>query len=162
MSTETDAVASATIELLEGRLNRLEYLLTGETQWTGQPCSAPKTDSLDDTVARRLNKLEDILNSLSKSNPAVRNVLQLCRLHLNMVSSGVCCLLTQDKSRLPLPRSVPKHNLIAKRYHTRRSNYPKPCFNRPVLRHRIPRNGISTLITQRSPNPRRTSFDRAD
>ncbi|KAI7971571.1 hypothetical protein EIK77_002572 [Talaromyces pinophilus] len=79
MSTETDAVASATIELLEGRLHRLEYLLTGETTWTGQPSAAPKTDSLDDTVARRLNHLESTLNSLSKSNPAVRDVLQLCK-----------------------------------------------------------------------------------
>jgi hypothetical protein len=92
MSTETDAIASATIELLEGRLHRLEYLLTGETQWTGQPSAAPKTGSLDDTVARRLNQLENTLNSLSKSNPAVRDVLQLCKFFLiSMIWFRVCC-----------------------------------------------------------------------
>ncbi|EED17600.1 nuclear distribution protein RO10, putative [Talaromyces stipitatus ATCC 10500] len=77
MSLETEAVASATIELLEGRLRRLEYLLTGDTQWTGKSSTAPKPDTLEDTVARRLTSLERTLNSLSKSNPAVRDVLQL-------------------------------------------------------------------------------------
>lgn len=103
MSTETDAVASATIELLEGRLHRLEYLLTGETQWTGQPSAAPKTESLDDTVARRLDKLENTLNSLSKSNPAVRDVLQLCKLLANLMLGCCCCLLIKlnPDSRFP-------------------------------------------------------------
>lgn len=103
MSTETDAVASATIELLEGRLQRLEYLLTGETQWTGHPSAAPKADSLDDTVARRLNSLESKLNSLSKSNPAVRDVLQLCKPTLIHVVSMCLLFANQNKSRLPFP-----------------------------------------------------------
>lgn len=103
MTTETDAVASATIELLEGRLHRLEYLLTGETQWTGQPSAAPKTESLDDTVARRLTNLESALNSLSKSNPAVRDVLHLCRLLANLMFIGCSCLLIKlhPDSRFP-------------------------------------------------------------
>ncbi|OKL64343.1 hypothetical protein UA08_00681 [Talaromyces atroroseus] len=77
MSLEASTIASATIEILEGRLRRLEYLLTGDSQWTGQPSAAPKPESFDDTVARRLNHLETALNSLSKSNPAVRDLLQL-------------------------------------------------------------------------------------
>ena len=78
MSLEASTVASATIEILEGRLRRLEYLLTGDSQWTGQPSAAPKPESFDDTVARRLSRLETALNSLNKSNPAVRDMLQLC------------------------------------------------------------------------------------
>lgn len=77
MSLEASTIASGTIELLEGRLQRLEYLLTGDSQWTGQPCPAQKPESLDDTVARRLSRLETALSSLSKSNPAVCDLLQL-------------------------------------------------------------------------------------
>lgn len=138
MSTETDAVASATIELLEGRLHRLEYLLTGETTWTGQPSAAPKTDSLDDTVARRLNHLESTLNSLSKSNPAVRDVLQLCKPTLIQIVSLCLLFANQNKSRLPVPRSIPRNDIHQQRYHTRRSNDPKPRFNRLIICHRIP------------------------
>lgn len=78
MSLEESSIASATTELLEGRLQRLEYLLTGDSQWTGQPSAPPKPESLDDTVARRLSRLETALSSLSKSNPAVHDLLQLC------------------------------------------------------------------------------------
>lgn len=96
MSLETDAVASATIELLEGRLQKLEYLLSGDTQWNGQPSVAPKPESLDDTVARRLNSLETALNSLSKANPAVRDVLQLCKLFLTIVFSSPLIRTTES------------------------------------------------------------------
>jgi hypothetical protein len=78
MSLESDVIAGATIELLEARLRRLEYLLTGDTKWTGQPTTPPKPDTLDDTVARRLTRLESDLEALSKSKAAVREVLQLC------------------------------------------------------------------------------------
>jgi hypothetical protein len=78
MSLDNDSIAAATIELLEARLRRLEYFLTGDAQWTGQPTSAPKPESLEDTVSRRLAHLESDLEALSKSKPAVRDLLQLC------------------------------------------------------------------------------------
>jgi CRP-like cAMP-binding protein len=77
MVLESDAVAGATIELLEARLRRLTYLLTGSTDWTGVPTTPEKPTSLDETVARRLARLESELERLSRSVPAVRDVLQL-------------------------------------------------------------------------------------
>ena len=81
MTLESDAVAGATIELLEARLRRLTYLLTGATDWTGVPTAPEKPTSLDETVSRKLARLERELERLSRSVPAVRDVLQLrmCR-----------------------------------------------------------------------------------
>ncbi|OJJ48313.1 hypothetical protein ASPZODRAFT_150565 [Penicilliopsis zonata CBS 506.65] len=77
MTLESDAIAGATIELLEARLRRLNYLLTGDTSWTGVPAAPPKPDTLDETASRRLARLERELERLSKSIPAVREVIQL-------------------------------------------------------------------------------------
>jgi hypothetical protein len=77
MALESDAVAGATIELLEARLRRLTYLLTGATDWTGVPTAPEKPTSLDETVSRKLARLERELERLSRSVPAVRDVLQL-------------------------------------------------------------------------------------
>ncbi|KAJ6002020.1 Nuclear distribution protein RO10 [Penicillium canescens] len=77
MTLESDAVAGATIELLEARLRRLTYLLTGATDWTGVPTAPEKPTSLDETVSRKLARLERELERLSRSVPAVRDVLQL-------------------------------------------------------------------------------------
>lgn len=77
MTLESDAVAGATIELLEARLRRLSYLLTGATEWTGVPTTPEKPASLDETVSRRLARLERELEKLSRSVPAVRDVIQL-------------------------------------------------------------------------------------
>ena len=76
--TENEKIAGATIELLEARLRRLEYFLTGDTHWTGQPTAAPKPETFDDTVARRLTRLNSALESLGRNVPAVQDVLQLC------------------------------------------------------------------------------------
>ncbi|KAF7118791.1 hypothetical protein CNMCM5793_008416 [Aspergillus hiratsukae] len=77
MALENEAVAGATIELLEARLQRLTYLLTGDASWTGTPTAPAKPASLDDTVSRRLLRLEKDLENLSRHIPAVRDVLQL-------------------------------------------------------------------------------------
>lgn len=77
MVLESDAVAGATIELLEARLRRLTYLITGATDWTGVPTTPEKPASLDETVSRRLARLESELERLSRSVPAIRDVLQL-------------------------------------------------------------------------------------
>ncbi|KAE8153317.1 hypothetical protein BDV25DRAFT_137073 [Aspergillus avenaceus] len=77
MTLESDAVAGATIELLESRLRRLTYLLTGDANWTGVPTAPAKPASLEESVSRRLLRLERELDRLSKSIPAVRDVLFL-------------------------------------------------------------------------------------
>ena len=77
MTLVNDTIAGATLELLEVRLRRLEYLLTGDANWAGQPKPVPRPETLDDTVARRLARLEADLERLSKKLPAVHDVLQL-------------------------------------------------------------------------------------
>ncbi|THC98373.1 hypothetical protein EYZ11_002154 [Aspergillus tanneri] len=77
MALENDAVAGATIELLDSRLRRLTYLLTGDANWTGIPTAPAKPASLEDSVSRRLLSLERGLEELSRNNPAVRDVLFL-------------------------------------------------------------------------------------
>ncbi|KAE8161731.1 hypothetical protein BDV40DRAFT_301097 [Aspergillus tamarii] len=77
MTLENEAVARATIELLESRLRRLTYLLTGDANWTGVPTAPAKPASLDDSVSRRLLSLERELERLSRNIPAVRDVLLL-------------------------------------------------------------------------------------
>jgi hypothetical protein len=77
MTLENDAVAGATIELLESRLRQLTYLLTGDANWTGIPTAPAKPASLDDSVSRRLLRLERQLEKLSRNIPAVRDVLVL-------------------------------------------------------------------------------------
>ncbi|KAB8236070.1 hypothetical protein ETB97_009704 [Aspergillus alliaceus] len=77
MALENDTVAGATIELLESRLRRLTYLLTGDANWTGVPTAPAKPASLDESVSRRLLQLEQELENLSRNIPAVRDVLLL-------------------------------------------------------------------------------------
>lgn len=78
MTLESDAVAGATIELLEARLRRLSFLLTGDTQWTGEPSLPAKPENLDDSVSRRLLQLEKDLEKLSRHIPVIQDVIQLC------------------------------------------------------------------------------------
>ena len=87
MTLESDAVAGATIELLEARLRRLSYLLNGDTHWTGEPSLPAKPDNLDDTVSRRLLRLEKDLEKLSRSVPAIRDVIQLRMYILNLINN---------------------------------------------------------------------------
>lgn len=84
MTLESDAVAGATIELLEARLRRLSYLLNGDTHWTGELSLPAKPDNLDDTVSRRLLRLEKDLEKLSRNVPAIRDVIQLRMYILNL------------------------------------------------------------------------------
>ncbi|KAJ5134148.1 hypothetical protein N7526_005513 [Penicillium atrosanguineum] len=77
MSLGSEAVAGATIELLEARLRRLSYLLTGATEWTGVPTDPEKPTSHEETVSRRVARLERELEKLSRNVPAVGDVIQL-------------------------------------------------------------------------------------
>ncbi|CAI7571454.1 hypothetical protein N7533_004181 [Penicillium manginii] len=77
MTVESDTVAGATIELLEARLRRLSYLLTGSSDWIGVPNTPSKPTTHDETVSRRLARLEKELEKLSRSVPAVRDIIQL-------------------------------------------------------------------------------------
>ncbi|KAK2748022.1 hypothetical protein FQN55_004571 [Onygenales sp. PD_40] len=80
--TDTDTAAD-TIELLESRLRRIEYLLTGEASWTGESgirngnVSGSGSSGEQQLATTRLAELEYELKSLAKKVPAVRDVLAL-------------------------------------------------------------------------------------
>lgn len=76
--TQLETTASSTLYLLESRLNRLTYLLTGDTAWTGTPNPPPKPSSYDETVSRRLRRLESELENLAGKVGVVRDILGLC------------------------------------------------------------------------------------
>lgn len=122
MSLESDAVAGATIELLEARLRRLSYLLTGATEWTGVPTTPEKPASLDETVSRRLARLERELEKLSRSVPAVRDVVQL-----RMSSPCLVYFYTRPASAPSLPLSLTTLNCQLYNLPWKRPQIQSPC-----------------------------------
>ncbi|KGM91596.1 uncharacterized protein PADG_12276 [Paracoccidioides brasiliensis Pb18] len=75
---QKEETAADTIELLESRLRRIEYLLTGEASWTGQRPQIPTLSGAGEKPATtRLAELEYELNGLARTVPAVRDVLAL-------------------------------------------------------------------------------------
>lgn len=71
--------AADTIELLETRLRRIEYLLTGDSSWSGESVGVSQTPvPPKESVTSRLASLENVLRELSGKVPAVRDMLRLC------------------------------------------------------------------------------------
>lgn len=82
-TSETDhntAPAAETITLLENRLRRLEFALTGDASSAGDPTrpSATSAQGKASTVAARLGALEEQLRRLKSDSPVVGQVLELC------------------------------------------------------------------------------------
>lgn len=142
MTLESDAVAGATIELLESRLRRISYLLTGDSHWTGEPSLPLKPDNLDETVSRRLLRLEKDLEKLGRRIPAIYDVIQLRTSSLNSFPPWQ---ITNVDNRRPLSRPLPRNT---PRYPPRNPNNPKPRLNCPLLRLRLPRNRLPPHIPQ--------------
>ncbi|EAS31317.3 nuclear distribution protein RO10 [Coccidioides immitis RS] len=72
------STAAETVDLLETRLCRIEFLLTGRATWTGKPERLPAPPaSAWESVAARLAELEHGLKVLSSKVPAVQDVLKL-------------------------------------------------------------------------------------
>ncbi|KAL3486715.1 hypothetical protein BJX62DRAFT_241681 [Aspergillus germanicus] len=69
--------ASSTLHLLESRLHRLTYLLTGDAAWTGSPTPPAKPSSYEETISRRLLHLESELERLRDKSAVARDVLGL-------------------------------------------------------------------------------------
>lgn len=97
METEYTANAAAdTIELLETRLRRIEFLLTGQTNWAGEPEQASEPPaSVRETVSARLAELEHGLRRLSARVPAVQDVLKLCT---HAIVYNILCLYVSNRS----------------------------------------------------------------
>lgn len=72
------SLAADTVELLETRLRRLEFMLTGDISWTGEVVGLNPVSVLDDTVSARMEALENELLKLMAKVPAVKDVLNIC------------------------------------------------------------------------------------
>lgn len=68
MSDELDRAAAETLSLLEWRLRRIEFTLTGDAQ-------LPADSSI--TLSQRIENLESSLRKLSSSSKAVAELLSL-------------------------------------------------------------------------------------
>lgn len=83
----TYETAADTIKLLETRLRRLEFTLTGDASSTGDPSRAPQVVAgKGNTAKERLDTLERELKKLCRDVPAVRDILELCKLPFAVVS----------------------------------------------------------------------------
>lgn len=82
--TGTDKTALATIVLLERRIERILFLLSGrdEAQDALQHVTA---QSRDQTVYARLAKIETGLSKLSSKSPVIRDLLDLCAFVVNCI-----------------------------------------------------------------------------
>lgn len=90
-ASDPEVAARATLALLQNRLHRLEFLLTGITNEEGIPELSPGTTQARDNVWSRLDSLSSQLASLKTlSGPAgvvVKDIDRLCRL-ANMTTHG--------------------------------------------------------------------------
>ncbi|KAL8765757.1 MAG: hypothetical protein Q9209_007264 [Squamulea sp. 1 TL-2023] len=68
--------AIATLDDLQGRLQRLEYFLSGSDD-AQAPLEAAVSKGRDHTIMARLSKLEHALHSLSERSPVIHDLLQL-------------------------------------------------------------------------------------
>lgn len=77
MADPEDVIASDTIDLLETRLRRLEYVLSGNAYSSSD---APvEAYTKENTVTTRLGTLESDLRKLSNKSSLVQDVLKLCK-----------------------------------------------------------------------------------
>ena len=72
-----DARALATLNMLEERLHRLEFLLHGSSNAFGVPDPAPEP-ARNDTISTRLTNLQTNLRRLAARHGLVQNILDIC------------------------------------------------------------------------------------
>jgi hypothetical protein len=73
--SETEALT--TLTLLESRLQRLEFLLSGSADSNGIPEVMTRPAKSDDTIASRLKALEEDLTQLTANSTLVQDMLRL-------------------------------------------------------------------------------------
>jgi len=83
MDTEgVDATASKTIALLETRLRRLEFYTTGTdgSQEPTEDLPSQETETKQENVQARLQRIEAGLQQLAAHSQVVRDILKLCKI----------------------------------------------------------------------------------
>ena len=73
----SETEAHTTLALLESRLHRLEFLLSGSADFNGIPEATTRPVKSDDTIASRLKALEDDLTRLTANSTLVQDMLRL-------------------------------------------------------------------------------------
>jgi hypothetical protein len=102
MENSFDKTASSTIDLLEARLRRLEFLLAGDTR---SVLPQSRSDEVAVSVTERLELLEDGLNRLSSKSKVAKEILDLSE---SPPSLGVRTIeLIGPGLRHPLSRPLP-------------------------------------------------------
>lgn len=83
VTTDPEAAARGTLALLQTRLHRLEFLLSGESDEEGIPAPVTAPTHNSETIWAKLHSLEAELVKLNKVTGAagevVRNIERLCR-----------------------------------------------------------------------------------
>ena len=97
--TPNEVSALATLNMLEERLHRLEFLLHGSANAVGIPDPAPVPVGRDDTVSTRLAGLQSGLQRLSSKHGLVKDILEM-----REMSSSVGQYHCTD--RLPKTRNI--------------------------------------------------------
>ena len=77
MNDSMDAAALETIELLEQRLDKVRFLLSGDYR-IEDDVRHVKEHGKNQTVLARLSSIETTLSQLAEKSPTVRRLLQLC------------------------------------------------------------------------------------
>ena len=77
MSAPTDEVALETIELLESRLRRVQFLLTGDSDSVDAVRYQTNDSAKDQTVGSRLSKLELEFDRLCARSDTVKDIIKL-------------------------------------------------------------------------------------
>ncbi|KAK4624079.1 hypothetical protein CLAFUW4_05446 [Fulvia fulva] len=89
MTTAMATTATQTLDLLEARLQRLSFLLSGDGNGDDEHPSTSTSTSTSTTPAKvRLAGIERNLKSLAARSPAVADVLQLHRAHPDLFNAS--------------------------------------------------------------------------
>ena len=77
MEAQPDKTAIATIELLEHRLRRIEYILSGDEE-APNVLQQAAAQGKECSINVRISKLEDALSNLSSKSRVIQDLLRLC------------------------------------------------------------------------------------
>lgn len=141
MDPPSDKTATATIELLEYRLRRIEFVLSGyeEAQSVLQQAAAQGKGF---TTHARITRLENAFSKLSSKSTVVEELLRL----REDTCDEVPLSSTNFTDRRPLSRSVPAHGTRGNPNIAHNSGTPRSC---QLLRLDVSNSGVAIDVTAR-------------
>jgi hypothetical protein len=105
MAVSTDETADASLDMLEARLQRLNYALNGD----GEIEDASTHTSMEYTAAHRLRNLERQMQLLANRSPAANEVLKLQAQHPNIFEQATGAEQTNTLTLAPQAALVLAH-----------------------------------------------------